>query len=109
MWAEVDGWLETRYGGAELSEQEVKSLCAKAREVLSQEQNVQQVVCPVTVLGLYLTILLHLFSVLYSSLKKHYTNNSSYCVRWSSLKVLCSSGFYLYATTNTQKQLPSEI
>lgn len=51
MWAEVDGWLEKLYGEQELSEMEVKSLCEKAREVLSQESNVQGVVCPVTVCG----------------------------------------------------------
>lgn len=34
-----------------LSEQEVKSLCEKAKEILAQESNVQPVRCPVTVCG----------------------------------------------------------
>ena len=34
-----------------LSEQEIKNLCEKAREVLSEESNVQPVRCPVTVCG----------------------------------------------------------
>ena len=32
-----------------ITEQEVKSLCAKAREILVEESNVQQVDAPVTV------------------------------------------------------------
>jgi len=50
-WDEVDGWLEKLYGETELTELEVKSLCEKAREVLSQEENVASVDCPVTVCG----------------------------------------------------------
>lgn len=34
-----------------LSEEEVKSLCEKAREILMEESNVQAVNCPVTVSG----------------------------------------------------------
>lgn len=34
-----------------LSEEEVKSLCEKAREILMEESNVQAVSCPVTVSG----------------------------------------------------------
>ena len=34
-----------------LSENEVKSLCEKAREILMEETNVQAVSCPVTVSG----------------------------------------------------------
>ena len=34
-----------------LSEQEIKKLCDKAREILSEESNVQAVKCPVTVCG----------------------------------------------------------
>jgi serine/threonine-protein phosphatase 2A catalytic subunit len=34
-----------------LSEQEVKQLCEKAREILQEESNVQPVNCPVTVCG----------------------------------------------------------
>lgn len=34
-----------------LSEEEVKSLCEKAREILMDESNVQAVSCPVTVSG----------------------------------------------------------
>lgn len=34
-----------------LSEDEVKSLCEKAREILMEESNVQAVSCPVTVSG----------------------------------------------------------
>lgn len=41
-----------------ISEQEVKSLCAKAREILLQEGNVQVVDSPVTVIFIYLNFLI---------------------------------------------------
>ena len=47
----VDGWLSALYGGATISEREVLSLCVLAKEVLSEEANVQPVRCPVTVVG----------------------------------------------------------
>jgi serine/threonine-protein phosphatase 2A catalytic subunit len=50
-YADVDGWLETLYGGAELTEAQVTQLVTKARVVLSAEKNVQPVICPVTVCG----------------------------------------------------------
>ena len=36
-----------------LGESEVKALCEKAKEILSEESNVQPVRCPVTVCGAY--------------------------------------------------------
>jgi serine/threonine-protein phosphatase 2A catalytic subunit len=50
-YAQVDGWLEKLYGGQELVESEVKDLTSMALQVLMKEQNVQPVVCPVTVCG----------------------------------------------------------
>lgn len=37
--------------GETISEQEVKNLCAKAREILVEEGNVQRVDSPVTICG----------------------------------------------------------
>lgn len=48
---EIDGWIEKLYNCKPLSEQEIKRLCEKAREVLQNESNVQGVRCPVTVCG----------------------------------------------------------
>jgi len=48
----LDKWIEQLYERKEpLSEPEVKSLCAKATEVLRNESSVQPVKCPVTVCG----------------------------------------------------------
>jgi serine/threonine-protein phosphatase 2A catalytic subunit len=35
----------------QLTENQVKSLCEKAKEILQKESNVQEVKCPVTVCG----------------------------------------------------------
>ena len=48
---EIDGFLEKVYSGHELTEAEVKVLTDKGREILINEQNVQAVICPVTVCG----------------------------------------------------------
>jgi len=48
---QVDGWIEKLMGCNHLSENEVKELVAKAREILENEVNVQPVRCPVTVCG----------------------------------------------------------
>uniref|UniRef100_A0AC34GWM6 Protein-serine/threonine phosphatase n=1 Tax=Panagrolaimus sp. ES5 TaxID=591445 RepID=A0AC34GWM6_9BILA len=48
---EVDEWIEQLYECKQLSEQQVKLLCDKAREILKNESNVQEVKCPVTVCG----------------------------------------------------------
>ena len=47
----LDGQIETLYDFKRLSENEVKELCAKAKEVLSSEPNVKQVRAPVTIVG----------------------------------------------------------
>ena len=47
----LDGWIETLMQCKPLSEDDVRRLCEKAREVLQEESNVQQVKCPVTVCG----------------------------------------------------------
>ncbi|CAI9738227.1 serine/threonine-protein phosphatase 2A catalytic subunit beta isoform [Octopus vulgaris] len=48
---ELDLWIKQLYECNRLSETQVKTLCEKAQEILSQESNVQQVKCPVTVCG----------------------------------------------------------
>jgi len=48
---DVDKFIETLRQCKPLSEQEVKDLCEKAKEVLMEESNVQAVNCPVTVCG----------------------------------------------------------
>eukprot|EP00040_Diaphanoeca_grandis_P015427 m.78744 g.78744 ORF g.78744 m.78744 type:complete len:307 (-) comp25147_c0_seq1:166-1086(-) len=47
----LDRFIETLKGGNKLEEDEVKTLCEKAREVLVSESSVQGVPCPVTVCG----------------------------------------------------------
>lgn len=49
--SEVDAWIEKLTGGTDLSHGEAKELCSKAKEILSNEQNVQPVKCPVTICG----------------------------------------------------------
>jgi len=49
--AQLDGWLETLKECKQLSEDHVKELCDKAREIFQRETNVQPVKCPVTVCG----------------------------------------------------------
>ncbi|VDO61939.1 unnamed protein product [Onchocerca flexuosa] len=51
---DLDRQIETLMRCECISEQEVKSLCAKAREILLQEGNVQVVDSPVTVIFYYL-------------------------------------------------------
>jgi len=47
----LDGWIESLMACKQLSEDDVRRLCEKAREVLQDESNVQPVKCPVTVCG----------------------------------------------------------
>ena len=47
----LDGWIENLMQCKQLSEEDVRRLCEKAREVLQDESNVQPVKCPVTVCG----------------------------------------------------------
>jgi len=47
----LDSWVEGLMACKQLSEDEVRRLCEKAREVLQDESNVQPVKCPVTVCG----------------------------------------------------------
>jgi len=49
--AQYDQWIEQLKQRKQLSELDVQELCARAREVLVKEQNVQPVKCPVTVCG----------------------------------------------------------
>ena len=51
MFAELDEQIGRLLKCQNLSEAEVKGLCEKAKEVLSEESNVQSVRCPVTVCG----------------------------------------------------------
>ena len=48
---DVDGWIEKLYKCEPISEQQVIQLCEKAKEILSNEENVQAVRCPVTICG----------------------------------------------------------
>ncbi|KAK7922855.1 hypothetical protein WMY93_009757 [Mugilogobius chulae] len=48
---ELDAWIEQLNECKQLSENQVKVLCEKAKEILTQESNVQEVRCPVTVCG----------------------------------------------------------
>jgi len=48
---ELDQWIEQLNDCKQLSENQVKTLCEKAKEILSKESNVQEVKCPVTVCG----------------------------------------------------------
>ncbi|KAG1569207.1 hypothetical protein G6F50_006590 [Rhizopus delemar] len=49
--ADVDAWIAQLQDCKQLSENDIKKLCDKAREILMQESNVQPVKCPVTVCG----------------------------------------------------------
>ncbi|KAL8564259.1 serine threonine-protein phosphatase [Nucella lapillus] len=48
---ELEGWIEQLLKCQKLTEDQVKKLCDKAKEVLSRESNVREVRCPVTVCG----------------------------------------------------------
>ena len=48
---DLDAQIEALLRCQPLKEQEVKALCAKAKEILANESNVQPVRCPVTVCG----------------------------------------------------------
>lgn len=50
-YSDLDGWIEKLYQCKPLTENEVKLLCEKAKEILIEESNVQQVRAPVTVCG----------------------------------------------------------
>ena len=41
---ELDGWIEQLMECKQLSENQVKSLCEKAKEILAKESNVQEVI-----------------------------------------------------------------
>eukprot|EP01117_Protostelium_nocturnum_P001685 TRINITY_DN1206_c1_g3_i1.p1 TRINITY_DN1206_c1_g3~~TRINITY_DN1206_c1_g3_i1.p1 ORF type:complete len:317 (-),score=93.40 TRINITY_DN1206_c1_g3_i1:107-1057(-) len=49
--SDVDAWIAQLMECKPLSEAEVKLLCDKAKEILVEESNVQEVKCPVTVCG----------------------------------------------------------
>lgn len=48
---ELDTWIDQLMDCKQLTENQVKVLCEKAKEILSKESNVQEVKCPVTVCG----------------------------------------------------------
>ncbi|XP_054706893.1 serine/threonine-protein phosphatase PP2A-like [Uloborus diversus] len=48
---ELDSWIEQLNECKQLTENQVKTLCEKAKEILAKESNVQEVKCPVTVCG----------------------------------------------------------
>ncbi|TFJ88722.1 hypothetical protein NSK_000291 [Nannochloropsis salina CCMP1776] len=47
----VEAWIEKLFECKPLTEGEVKQLCDKAKDVLTDESNVQPVQCPVTICG----------------------------------------------------------
>jgi len=47
----IDGHITTLMDGNTLTENEVKELCEKAKEILSEESNVTPVKAPVTICG----------------------------------------------------------
>lgn len=49
--AKIDGWIEKLMACQHLTEAEVVELCRIARDILTKEDNVQPVRCPVTVCG----------------------------------------------------------
>uniref|UniRef100_A0A3B4WMQ8 protein-serine/threonine phosphatase n=1 Tax=Seriola lalandi dorsalis TaxID=1841481 RepID=A0A3B4WMQ8_SERLL len=48
---ELDQWIEQLNECKQLTENQVRTLCEKAKEILTKESNVQEVRCPVTVCG----------------------------------------------------------
>ena len=48
---DVDEQIERLKSGGKLTEDEIRELCEKAREILADESNVHEVNCPVTVCG----------------------------------------------------------
>ena len=48
---ELDQWIEQLSDCKQLSENQVKTMCEKAKEILSKESNVQEVSFPVTICG----------------------------------------------------------
>uniref|UniRef100_A0A8C0DAM0 Serine/threonine-protein phosphatase n=1 Tax=Balaenoptera musculus TaxID=9771 RepID=A0A8C0DAM0_BALMU len=46
---ELDQWVEQLNECKQLSENQVRTLCKKAKEILTKESNVQEVRCPVTI------------------------------------------------------------
>ncbi len=52
-YSDLDRQIETLKRCEIIKENEVKALCAKAREILVEEGNVQRVDSPVTVSGIY--------------------------------------------------------
>jgi len=48
---DIDKFIEQLYECKPLKEQELKFLIEKSKEILSQEKNIQEVPCPVTVCG----------------------------------------------------------
>jgi len=50
-YGDLEAWIEKLYMSKPISENEIKILCDKAKEVLMEEDNVQPVRTPVTVCG----------------------------------------------------------
>ena len=48
---DLDSWIEQLKECKQLAENHVKTLCDRAKDILSKESNVQEVKCPVTVCG----------------------------------------------------------
>lgn len=49
--APVDKWINTLFSGEAISEEDVRRMCEKAKEILQKEKNVVAVDAPVTVVG----------------------------------------------------------
>ena len=48
---ELNGWVEQLMQCKRLTDAQVKTLCERAKDILTREGNVQEVKCPVTVCG----------------------------------------------------------
>lgn len=49
--SDFDKYLEKAYEGELLTEHSIKIICLKLKEIVSQEPNVKQLQCPITIVG----------------------------------------------------------
>lgn len=58
MSSDLDRQIEQLKNCEIIKESEIKALCAKAREILTEENNVQRIFAPVTVPDIFLSFLM---------------------------------------------------
>lgn len=61
MSSDLDRQIEQLKNCEIIKESEVKALCAKAKEILTEENNVQRIIAPVTVFHIFLYFLVKIF------------------------------------------------